>query len=86
MSYDLCKNDVKNLASNIEKLAKEVQSKLSSNQDDILLIANELARNSTTFVFALGELYHAKQVQATVVSQPKTNKTYKRDSLGRFSR
>lgn len=85
MTLDTCKNDVKTLASKIETLAKEVQSKLENNQDDILTVGNELVRNSMTFVFSLGELYHAKQVPTTVVKQ-KSNKIFKRDEKGRFCR
>ncbi len=93
MSYDNTKNDVKQLAEKIELLAKEVQNKLSSG-GDCLSLANELVRNNSTFVFALGEMYALEQVGANkkskvkVVKTPNPNatpKTYKRDSLGRFS-
>lgn len=85
------RNDLKQLVGKIESLAKEVQSKLD-NGADVLAVANELVRNNTTFVFALGELYALEQssnkkVKGTVVSNPNnTSRVYKRDSLGRFAR
>jgi hypothetical protein len=87
------RNDVKQLAKQIETLAQEVQTKLDSN-GDFLSVANELVRNNVTFVFALGEVYAleqagtTKKVTATTVSNPSgTPRNYhnKRDSRGRFA-
>jgi len=87
------RNDVKQLAANIENLAKEVQSKLDSN-GDFLTTANELVRNNLTFVFTLGEFYALQQigtnksVRATPVSNPSGISGWHnvRDSRGRFSK
>ena len=91
------RNEVSRLAQQIETLARQVQTSLASGNNPIGL-ANELVRNSSTFTFALGELYALEQsgqstktVKATTVSNPsgtKVNKNYHnvRDSLGRFSR
>lgn len=88
------RNDVRQLAKQIETLAQEVQSKLDVN-GDFLTVANELVRNNVTFVFALGEVHAleqagmAKKVMATTVSNPNhTSRNYHnvRDSHGRFSK
>ena len=79
-------NDVKQLAANIETLARAVQAKLDSNanvlqandkeKEAFLNAANELVRNNVTFTFALGEFYALEQlgsnktVQGSVVSNP----------------
>lgn len=55
------KNEIKQIAQNMETLAREVQVRLTAD-NDILDIANELVRNSSTFVFTLGEHYALKQV------------------------
>lgn len=86
-------NDVKKLASNIEVLAREFQLKLDTN-GDFLSTANELTRNSLTFVFTLGSLYGnqkaagTKTVKAKAVGSAHTNHSYHnvRDSYGRFAR
>lgn len=93
--YNTTRNDVKKLAQQIEALAREVQSKLDSGSD-VLSTANELVRNNTTFVFALGEIYALEQsgavkktVTATTVSNPNnTSRNYHnvRDRSGRFAR
>lgn len=90
--YNTNRNDVKQLAEKIETLAKEVQSKLD-NGHDCLMAANELVRNSATFVFTLGEVYALEQsgankkVKVKTVSNPnQTLRAYARDSLGRFSK
>lgn len=89
------RNDVKQIAAHIEALAKQFQANVDSN-GDFLGTANELVRNSQTFVFALGEVYAAEQmasvstktggkaVKATVVSNP--NYYNVRDTKGRFAR
>jgi len=82
---------VKQLAANIEALARDVQSKLDTN-GDFLGAANELVRNNLTFVFTLGEFYalqtSGKAVKATPVSNPSATSTWHnvRDSRGRFAR
>jgi hypothetical protein len=86
------RNEVSKLAQQIEDLARQVQDAISRGTDPISL-ANELVRNSSTFVFTLGEMYaleeSGKKVKGTTVSNPnKTNRNYHnvRDSLGRFTR
>lgn len=89
-------NDVKQLAQQIESLAKEIQTKLD-NGTDVLTVANELARNNVTFLFTLGEYYAQEQstkavkVKAKVVKNPAgtvVNRNYHnvRDNNGRFVR
>lgn len=84
------RNDVKQLVKNIENLAKEMQTKLDGTSD-LLTVANELVRNSLTFVFALGELSVSEQPSVvkgksmTVVkASNKPNYHNKRDKSGRF--
>jgi hypothetical protein len=86
------RNDVKQLAANIQALAQQFQDNLDSNTD-FLSTANELVRNSQTFVFALGEVYaleqvgaQGKTVQAVQVKAGNPNYHNVRDSRGRFSR
>lgn len=85
-------NDVKQLAANIESLARAVQAKLDSNanvlqandkeKEAFLNAANELVRNNVTFTFALGEFYaleqlgSSKTVKASVVSNPSGTQNY----------
>jgi hypothetical protein len=91
--YSATRNDVKQFASKIEALAKEVQSKVD-NGDDYLSVANELMRNSTTLVFTIGEVYaieqsgSGKKVKATTVKTGNVNRNYHnvRDNNGRFTR
>lgn len=79
------------IAQQIENLARQVQTNMSQNKD-IITPANELARNASTFVFTLGEMYalqSGKKVKGTTVSNPSnTARNYHnvRDSLGRFTR
>lgn len=83
---------VKKLAVQIESLARQVQSSLD-NGGDFLSPANELVRNSITFVFALGESYAldtlgtatAKPVKATVTKKGNANYHNLRDNRGRFA-
>ena len=95
------RNAVSQIAQQIENLARQVQTKITQN-DDLISVANELIRNSSTFTFALGELFALeesgkKKVKTTVVSnpngtstasatQPRPNYHNVRDSLGRFRR
>jgi hypothetical protein len=88
----LIRNEVSRLAQQIESLAKQVQNSLSQGSDPIG-IANELVRNSSTFVFALGEMYalegKSKTVTGTTISNPNnTRRNYHnvRDAYGRFTR
>lgn len=76
------RNELSKLASKIESLAMQVQNTLSQGGDPVAL-ANELFRNSSTFVYTLGGMVAlegrmllsptGKQVKSTVVSNP--NKT-----------
>ncbi len=89
------RNDVKQLAAQIEVLAKRVQENLDG-KGDFLAAANELVRNSTTMVFALGEVYamensklpvqaKAKSSVAKKVYTQKPGRVYYRDQRGRFA-
>jgi hypothetical protein len=88
---DTARNELNKYAQQIENLAKQVQTQLTQGAS-VLMTANELVRNSSTFIFVLGELSalqaSGKQVQATVVSNPsgtKPNWWRERDpSTGRF--
>jgi len=97
-SNNSVRNEIKQVAKIIEKLAQQVQTNLDQGAD-VIPVANELARNSSTFVFTLGALYASEQlgvsggkrtVKTTMVSNP--NKTRysnfhnKRDASGRFIR
>lgn len=86
--YNVSRNDVKQLAAQIEVLSKDLQSKLDTGSDYIPT-ANELVRNTQTMVFALGEVYAIEQsgklVKAKRVSNPNSTKVYLRDSRGRFA-
>lgn len=87
------RNSVIQIARQIETLAKQVQDKLAQG-GDLIGVANELVRNSSTFTFALGEMFaleeSGKKVKATTVSNPSGTKPRNyhnvRDSLGRFTR
>lgn len=87
------RNEVSKLAQQIESLARQVQDKLATG-GDLIGVANELVRNSSTFTFALGEMYaletSGKKVKTTTVSNPNNTAPRKyhnvRDSLGRFTR
>jgi hypothetical protein len=88
----IIRNELTKYAQQIETLAKQVQTQLASGSTP-LFTANELVRNSSTFVFVLGELSAlegSKTVKATTVSNPSgtQNRNYHnvRDSLGRFTR
>lgn len=75
------RNEIKQVAKQIESLAQQVQENIDRGQD-IIGVSNELARNSSTFVFTLGALYGleektSKKVKATAVSNP--NKTASRN-------
>ena len=89
---NVVRNELTKYAQQIENLAREVQTKLSTGGDP-LPVANELVRNSSTFIFTLGEMYAlesgGKQVKVKSVSNPnQTARNYhnKRDASGRFVR
>ncbi len=84
MSYDVLKNDIKQLASMIELLAKEVQNSIDNDQH-LLSLGNELVKNSTTLVFTLGSLYQESQYFECETDVLK-EQMFKRDKLGRFSK
>jgi hypothetical protein len=88
------RNAVNQIAQQIENLARQVQDKLAQG-GDLIPIANELVRNSSTFTFALGELFALETTtgtkKVTTVSNPSGTSSKKnfhnvRDSLGRFTR
>ncbi len=83
------RNELSKLAQKIEDLAKQVQSTLSQSGCPVAL-ANELFRNSSTFVYTLGGMVAlegrmllstaGKTVQSAVVSNPNgttTSSTHK---------
>jgi glucosamine 6-phosphate synthetase-like amidotransferase/phosphosugar isomerase protein len=91
------RNEVKQLAQTLENLARQVQTLLDAG-DNIMLVANELARNSSTFVFALGSMYAVEngattsshKVKAkgpgTISTSLHRNFHNVRDTHGRFTR
>jgi hypothetical protein len=90
------RNDVKQIAQQIENLAREVQSKVD-NGGDLIAISEELVRNNITFIFTVGEVFAlervgtGKTVTAQTVSNPSGTSRYSnyhnlRDSNGRFVR
>lgn len=88
------RNDVKQLAQQIENLARQVQTKVD-NGEDLIALSEELVRNNITFIFTLGEVFAlekagtTKTVKASVVSNPNgTSRNYHnvRDNFGRFTR
>lgn len=90
--YSATKNDIKALAQQIETLAKEVSSIIDKG-GDVLSVANKLVRDSTTFVFTLGEVHAVDQlakvngqVVKAVPSVKNLNYHNLRDSLGRFKK
>lgn len=93
--HSTTRNEVKQLAKTLENLAHEVQVLLDSGSN-ILGVANELARNSSTFVFTLGSMYaedtgtvSSKKTKARSTSSTSTPSSRNfhnvRDSLGRFT-
>ena len=89
------RNDVKQLAQQIENLAREVQSKVDTG-GDLIVLSEELVRNNIAFIFTIGEVFAlerangGKPVTAKTVSNPTThnyrNNHNVRDSYGRFTR
>jgi hypothetical protein len=89
---NVVRNELTKYAQQIETLARQVQAVLATGGTP-LAAANELVRNSSTFVFTLGEMYalesSGKQVKTKTVSNPnQTARNYhnKRDASGRFTR
>jgi len=88
--YSVTRTDVKNIAAHIEVLAKQLQDNLSSNSD-FWLPANELVRDFSTMVFALGELYANDQLTGNKTKKTATKtvtrkpRVYYRDNQGRFA-
>ena len=84
------KKALRDLAFQIESLAREVQVKLSAGED-FLPACNELTRNTTTLVFTCGEVYALDKQTPSLTSSVKPvrarNANYHnvRNSLGRFS-
>ena len=90
------RNEVSKLAQKIETLARRVQDQINQGSD-VMETANELARNSSTFTFAMGEMSAleendktSKTIKMTPV-KTSSNVSHKnfhnvRDSLGRFTR
>ena len=83
--YHATKNDVKQLAEQIEILARDIITTID-NGGDHLATSNELVRNTTTLVFALGEVFALEQMTNTKPVKSTSNKVYFRDSHGRFAR
>lgn len=84
------KDALKNLASQIESLAREVQKKVTAGED-FLPACNELTRNATTLVFTCGEVYALDKQTPSLTSSVKpararhANYHNVRNSLGRFA-
>jgi hypothetical protein len=91
--YSTDKNDVKQLAQQIENLAREVVVRVD-NGGDLLSVANELVRNNATFIFTLGEVYALEQTKTFSNKKSKIkvarssggNYHNLRDSRGRFAK
>lgn len=95
--HNTTRNEVKQLAQTLESLAHEIQVRLEVG-DGILDIANELARNSSTFVFTLGSMYALDELGNITISTKKKSRLTTpsisvhpnfhnvRDSRGRFAR
>ena len=84
------RSDVKQLATQIESLSRDLQTELDTH-GELLVTANELIRKANTLVFALGEVFatESKSSQTTtsaipvVVARQRYNV---RDALGRFTK
>jgi hypothetical protein len=80
---------VKDLASQIESQAREVQRQVNAGED-FNQVCNALIRNAITLVFSAGEAYALSQLQKTtnaVRTIKVGNKNYHnvRNALGRFA-
>lgn len=81
------KDDVKSLANRIASLANDLVKNLDS-KGDFYAPANELVKNTSTLVFALGEVYASDMHAITPKPATKVNSgSYHnvRDSKGRFA-
>jgi hypothetical protein len=67
------RTELNKYAQQIESLAKQVQTTLTAGGNP-LTVAHELVRNSSTFVFVLGEMYALEAAGKTKTSR-KANKT-----------
>lgn len=93
MQTNTTRNEIKQLAQTMETLAREVQVRVDAGTD-IMTLANELVRNTSTLTFTLGEMYALEQVgtskkhMATRAKTTGSGTNYRhnvRDSLGRFA-
>lgn len=81
------RNEIKQLAQQLENLSKEIQTKVETGED-LLPTANELARNTLTFIFTLGSsctntgANTTKKVRASGGQQNYYNV---RDATGKFA-
>ena len=82
MEYSATKEDVKIFVKKIEKLAKDVQEKIDSNED-YLPMARELTKEQLTLIFTLGEVYALEKTKVTVVKPTKSFYNV-RDKSGKF--
>lgn len=91
--YSVTKSDVKKIAASIEVLAKQFQDNLS-NDLDYWYSANELVKDFSTMIFALGEYYASEQLGSNKLGKTKKTaartttskpRVYYRDNLGRFA-
>jgi len=83
------RNDLVQLASNIEAFAKQFKEKLQSSATIDLDAANEIVRNHSTFAFTLGGVCSLEQKNAngkTVKATHVANYHNVRDAHGRFAR
>ena len=81
-STKIIRKEVKQLAESISSLAQEISKSLADGGDP-MLSANELARKSNTFIFALGEMYALQKAHRG----GKDNTRYSvRNNRGQFSK
>lgn len=83
------KDDVKSLANRIASLANDLIKNLDS-KGDFYAPANELVKNTSTLVFALGEVYasetRAPQPVVKIINTVHSGSYHNvRDSRGRFA-
>lgn len=67
MQNNNTRSEIKQLARTLETLAQQIQTQLDAG-GNIMPLANELARNSSTFVFTLGGLYMLETTPGKTVS------------------
>jgi hypothetical protein len=83
MEYSATKEDVKVFVKKIEKLAKDVQEKIDSNED-YLPMARELTKEQLTLIFTLGEVYALEKTSKVTVVKPTKSFYNVRDKSGKF--